>query len=258
MSQVRQTLTLFKRDFHFLWSCPGTWNDLDAWQLRRIVALQQFGLSKLRFMALCVPILLKVKKSLVKQWVIGRTLNAEYLELARFLTDEKQLLTRNLIGSYRGFKTVSKWQEMVAKQYFVAEGYLAKYRETHDASWLNYFLCAFYIAPNKEFASIDEDKDYKLFINWPMDVKLSVLAFYVGARQEFQNSPNFSRAFKKGGSGRVNVIESLMKMRSNMAGNTLTQTKLIDATPLPELFFQLNKDIEDAEQRAQQLRSRGK
>lgn len=256
MSQVNQIYTVFGRDFHFEWECPGKWNDLNSWQLRRIIALQQIGLPRLRFMALCVPILLNVRRSLVKQFVLGRTLNAEYLQLTDFLVSDEQYLTRNIIGRYRGLKTVKRWQDMVGRQYFIAEGYLDQYRQTQDAKWLDYFLCAFYAPDDQEFATVDEDVNCQLFKKWPMDVKLCILAFYAGSRREFQQVKQYKKAFKKGSGRGGSVAESLMKLRSQMAGNDLTKTKQIDATPLPELLFQLNKDIADAEQRTQQLSSR--
>lgn len=256
MSRVYETLTVFGRDFHFEWECPGTWNDLSAAQLRKIIQLQQLGLPNLKYLALAVIVLLRVKYSLVKQVVLSKRLNDEYLLLADFLLDEKQYLTRNLIGRYRGFKTVSKWQEMVTKQYFIAETYLDLYLKTRDDLYLDHFMCAFY-TKRKSFSEINEDMDYVLFKHWPKDVKLAVLTFYTGARQEFQANPNFKHAFKKGKGSSKALSQSLMKLRSQMAGNDLTKTNTIDATPLPEFFFQLNKDIEDAEQRSQQLSRRG-
>jgi hypothetical protein len=248
MSKVYETLTVLGRDFHFEWECPGQWNGLNAWQLRRIINLQQMGLTPLQFLAFAVPVLLEVPKSLIKQFVLGRRINDEYLELSSFLLDKDQHLSKNVFATNRGFKAASKWQELYGKNFFAAEIYLNEYMKAKDPLMLDHFVASLYTTKD-ELHLVNPERDYHKFAKWPMEVKLAIVTFYTGCRIEFHAT--YPRVFKKGKGGSTGYGKGLLNLRSQLAKNDLAKTNGIDATPLPEMLFQLTKDIEDAQDKSQ-------
>lgn len=207
------------------------------------------------FRVYALPILLKTKKSLVKQWVISRRFNPDYLLLCNFLLEENEGLTQNTIGNYRGWHGISRWQDMFGKNFFSAEVYLDQYRQRQDPLMLDKLIASLYYRPLHAVYAVDSERDYDHFSKWPMDVKLSILTFYVGARKQMHAT--FKNVFKAGKSDKkVNAGREILKLRSQMAQNDLSKTDIIDRKPIAEILFQLEKDIEDAHKRAEQLSKR--
>lgn len=238
---------MFKRDFHFEWECPGSWNELSAWQLRRIARLEVLKGNPKLYRLQAVLVLFRVQKSILRQFVFGQCFNNDYLLFADFLLEKDKYLTENPIAKYRGFTALNHWRHMPYMQWNMAEVFFSAYNESQKVEDLNKLVATLYTKAGKVYDDDQHNANYKRISKWPFDIKMAVYLWYYGSNQAMRAYA--PKVFKSGKGGKAggSYGNALVNLMLNMAKNDLTKQKEVAAAKMPLVLAQLEKDITDAE-----------
>jgi hypothetical protein len=245
VSKLIDSYHLFGKEFQFEWECPGTWNELDTWQLRRIAAMEGKHLHHLQYDLKAFLILFKVRKSIWRSFLMQICFSPDYRLFADFLSDKDQYLTVNPILKFRGLEAVAHWKDMDYMQWTMAEYWFAEYGRTKATADLNKLVATLF-SINGNYSDEQHNDLHQRVGRWPMDVRMAMLIFYAGSQQDMKKK--YPKVFKKrgGGSG-GHYGKALSNLMLSMAKNDVSKMEEVGKVKAPIIMQQLEKNIEDAE-----------